>query len=300
MTSRGLPAGSGMVHTYALWVWPVTSASTRGSSSLAMSTIGPEMPVARAARVAVVVVRPSWPGAPPSWISATIDLTPMRVEHLGVLVDRLDLVVELQARRPDGGDDVRRALQGHADEADRRRRSRFQTQYGGSSGWRVLSSMTLRGEVREVGARERLRPGRSSRRSGGSRRSAGAPARPAPSSNSWLPTAVTSRPSLFSASMVGSSWKSGRQQRAGADHVAGGRRDASTGGPRGPAQVRGEVLDAARPVRLRGAVRAGRSVTGRRSPPGGSRLPWKSLKDSSWTSMVDAGLACAGVENRRG
>ncbi len=29
-----------------------------------------------------------------------------------------------------------------------------------------------------------------------------------PSSNSWLPTLDTSRPSLFSASMLGSSWKS--------------------------------------------------------------------------------------------
>ena len=44
VTRRGLPAGSGMVHTYAWWVWPVTSASTFGLMPLAMSTIGPEMP----------------------------------------------------------------------------------------------------------------------------------------------------------------------------------------------------------------------------------------------------------------
>ncbi len=44
MTVRGLPAGSGMVQTYASWVWPVTSASTFGVMPLAMSTIGPETP----------------------------------------------------------------------------------------------------------------------------------------------------------------------------------------------------------------------------------------------------------------
>lgn len=44
VTMRGLPAGSGTVQTYALWVWPVTSVSTCGVTFLAMSTIGPDMP----------------------------------------------------------------------------------------------------------------------------------------------------------------------------------------------------------------------------------------------------------------
>ena len=59
--------------------------------------------------------------------------------------------------------------------------------------------------------RTRHRPG--SRRSGGSRRSASGAARSTPSSNSWLPTALMSSPSAFSASIVGSSWKA-REERA--------------------------------------------------------------------------------------
>ncbi len=42
---RGRPDGSGTVQTYAWWVWPVTRASTAGVTLLAMSTIGPEMPL---------------------------------------------------------------------------------------------------------------------------------------------------------------------------------------------------------------------------------------------------------------
>src|SRR5438045_3891574 len=36
VTMRGRPAGSGTVHAYAWWVWPVTSASTAGVTFLAM------------------------------------------------------------------------------------------------------------------------------------------------------------------------------------------------------------------------------------------------------------------------
>ena len=45
VTSRGLPAGSGMEHTYGWWVCPVTTRSISGSRSSAMVTIGPEMPL---------------------------------------------------------------------------------------------------------------------------------------------------------------------------------------------------------------------------------------------------------------
>ncbi len=72
----------------------------------------------------------------------------------------------------------------------------------------------------------------------------------------------------------------GRQQRRGADHVAGGDGDGVGVADAGLLEVRREVLDAAdvgRVVRLVGPVWM-RPL----EPDGGSRFPWKSLNDRIW------------------
>ena len=181
---------------------------------------------------------------------ATIDFTPCRSELLGVLVDRLDLVVELQALDALGGDDVRGALQRHADEADLDAlvlpdRVRLEDRLAG------LLVRDVGGEVGEVGALELLALLVAAVARGGSRRSAGASARRAPSSNSWLPTEVTSRSSLLSASMVGSSWKSPDSSGLAPTMSPAGGGDGVRVALAGRAQRRGEVLDAARRDRLR-------------------------------------------------
>lgn len=106
----------------------------------------------------------------------------------------------------------------------------------------------------------------------------------APSSNSWLPTLVTSSSSPFSASMVGSSWK--RPEISG---------EAPTMSP--AAAVIENLLLALRASR-RCVARYSTppalivvvvpsscsSVTRPEEPAGGSRLPCRSLNDSSCTS----------------
>ena len=45
VTSRGWPAGSGMSQTYDVWVCPLTTMSTAGSSCCAIGTMSPVRPV---------------------------------------------------------------------------------------------------------------------------------------------------------------------------------------------------------------------------------------------------------------
>ncbi len=95
----------------------MTSASTFGVTLLGDVGDRPGDAVAGAGAVAVVVVRGG--GGQAALVDEGDDrLHALAVEHLGVLVDRLDLVVELQALDAVRVDDVRGALQRHADEAD--------------------------------------------------------------------------------------------------------------------------------------------------------------------------------------
>ena len=81
-----------------------------------------------------------------------------------------------------------------------------------------------------------------------------------------------------------------RQQRAGADQVAGRRRSACWGS-RWRACAAGWR---GRPRRPRGRRTAGDLRDATAVPVGGSRLPWKSLMPSSWTETSFDGLAaCA-------
>ena len=231
-------------------------------------------------------------------MSTTIALTPLRLQHGHERVGGLDLVGELQARDAGLGDDGRGVLQRHADEADLRRRRTFLIVYGGRIVLPVPVVDHVGREVLEVGARERVGRRRSSgcscrRRRRGSRRSASAAAPCSPRRTRGCPRRSTSRPSLFIASMVGSSWKAADSSGRGADEVAGGDGHACCGGRlAGLAQVRREVLDAAgvgvdvgRPCPWPGRAR-GRSRRRPLEPVGGSRFPWKSLNDRIWTSRV--------------
>src|SRR5690349_22629092 len=88
VTRRGWPAGSGMLHTYGVCVWPLMIMSICGDSCCAIGMIGlagPLRPVlvpvghaesnlfSRPLRWAVLAVRV---GTPPWWIRTTIALTP--------------------------------------------------------------------------------------------------------------------------------------------------------------------------------------------------------------------------------
>ena len=106
-----------------------------------------------------------------------------------------------------------------------------------------------------------------------------------PSSNSWLPTAVTSSPRRFIASIVGSSWNSA---------------DTSGLAPiRSPAETTSVRCGFVASRRLTCVARlatppASVSSISPDDPLGGSRLPWKSLKASSWTPTVPSPLCpCA-------
>ena len=85
----------------------------------------------------------------------------------------------------------------------------FLIAYGGEQRAPVVASNDVRGEELEVGAAEMAAVALAC--AGGVGRVAAAVLHAQqlgpPSSNSWLPTALRSRPILFIASMVGSSWK---------------------------------------------------------------------------------------------
>ena len=104
-----------------------------------------------------------------------------------------------------------------------------------------------------------------------------------PSSNSWLPTAATSSPIAFIASIAGSSWKS----------------EESSGLPptRSPAATTNVWRARSRSVRMwvarYSAPPAGKRSSSRRMIVPGvvdSRWPWKSLIPSSWTRTGSGGL----------
>ena len=136
-------------------------------------------------------------------------------------------------RRPLGGDDRRRALQRHADEAD----------------LHAVRSCLMRERAGRAVLRRRRR-GRSPRGTGTSRRRTPCPSwQPSvgwqppfcirsssarPSSNSWLPTAVTSRPERVHRLDGRLVVEERREQRGGADDVAGRDRQRSCSGVRSP------------------------------------------------------------------
>ena len=118
-----------------------------------------------------------------------------------------------------------------------------------------------------------------------------------PSSNSWLPTLLTSRPSRFIASMVGSSWK--RPESSGDAPI---RSPAATvswirpsSRPARPAQgsVARQVLHATaggvEPATLLRVAARGQRGSGR-SPA--SSWPWKSLNARSWNLVSGDRPSC--------
>ena len=129
----------------------------------------------------------------------------------------LKSTVETPAGLTSGG----RGLEGHADEADLGAGDLLDPGAGQAGAAAVLLD-DVGGQPREVGAGIRLRRGSSTRRPGGSRRSACAAARSVPSSNSWLPTLLTSRPMALSDSTDGSSWNMPGEEGGAADEVARG------------------------------------------------------------------------------
>jgi len=199
-----------------------------------------------------------------------------------VAVDRLGLVQELETLDARGRDDVGRPLERQADEADlgalepADRVGREDRLAGG-----LLDHVG--GEVAEVRAREAVLL-----------LSASAPSKQPsvgwqppdcirwssvqPSSNSWLPTALMSRPRAFIASIVGSSWNSAEVSglapiRSPADTVS---------------VLRFRRWYSRREVARYAAPPAGMpaaSVLSTLIVPGvvGSRFPWKSLSASSWS-----------------
>ena len=102
----------------------------------------------------------------------------------------------------------------------------------------------------------------------------------APSSNSWLPTALTSSPISFSASIVGSSWNSDDSSGLAPTRSPAATTSVLRVAALEQPDVRRQVLGAAGGHAVAAAQRAATD------PPGvsASRWPWKSLIPSSWTS----------------
>ena len=262
-----------------------------------MSTIGPEMPGQQLYAVGSA-------GKPPSCTSTTIDFTPCCFSFLAAALAVSTSSVNFRPCDAGLGDDVRGVLQGHADEAD-------------------LHAVVLLDDVRPG---TRVLPVSScehvGRRGTGSRR----PGRCRSGQEFWLslpspsveaatvlhpqqlaPALVElvvadagdSRPILFIASMVGSSWKARREQRLAPirSPAATVTRAACVGpGPRAQLlQVGGEELRAAG----RGVV-DGRPGTVR-SGSRGSRWPWKSLIARIWSLTLGlTGCLWAGLWRLRG
>ncbi len=98
-----------------------------------------------------------------------------------------------------------------------------------------------------------------------------------PSSNSWFPTALRSRPIRFIASIVGSSWKS-----ADSSGLAPMRSPAET------TKVLRFASESARTCVARYSAPPAFTVPTRPLEPlGGRRFPWKSLRARSWTSTSE-------------
>ena len=156
---------------------------------------------------------------PPWCTSTTMASTPRLRSSRDQRVHGVRLVAELEAGDAGGRDDGRRALERHADERDLRRglrrRRNVLMPYGGSSVWPVDVADDVGRQPLELRAFERHRRARPRRRGSCSgrrapfvilqppfcRRSSSAK----PLSNSWLPTALNSRPMRFSVSTDGSS-----------------------------------------------------------------------------------------------
>ena len=125
---------------------------------------------------------------------------------------------------PDGVTTVGVRLEGHADERDLRVADLLDLVGREDRAVRAGEEHVGREVLEERAGERRSRPG--SRRPGGSRcrragcRTASAAARRSPSSNSWLPTPMTSKPIEFSALDRRLVVEERRDQRAGADHVA--------------------------------------------------------------------------------
>ena len=132
-------------------------------------------------------------------------LDALLLELRGLRVGGLHLVLEVDAGHAGGADQGGGRLQGHPDEADLGAVDGLDPRAGQQ---RLAGVLAARRWRRATGSRRPRTAGRgsSSRRPGGSRRSACAGARSVPSSNSWLPTLLTSRPIALSDSTDGSSW----------------------------------------------------------------------------------------------
>lgn len=216
-----------------------------------MSTIGPDAGAA-ARGVAVVVVRAG--GRHAALVDERDDrLHALLVEDLGVLVDGLDLVVELQALDAVGGDDVGGALKGHADEPDLHAVV-LPHPVGGEDRLAGLLVRHVRGEVGVVGALELLAVLETAVLG------VTAAVLHARQLRGALVELVVADARDVEVELVhrldgGLVVEEPRQQRAGPDQVAGRGGDAVRVALPGGPQGRGEVLDAARVDLPRGAVR---------------------------------------------
>src|SRR5919109_2493569 len=109
-----------------------------------------------------------------------------------------------------------------------------------------------------------------------------------PSSNSWLPTPVTSSPSSFMASIVGSSWSNAEMSG-----LAPIRSPAPTVIVFGFRSRRRSIQVARYSTPPASTVVVGPVWIRPPDPLGGSRLPWKSLMASSWTLVCPSDCADA-------
>ena len=206
VTRRGLPLGSGIEHVYGWWVWPVTiGVDRRRLHSVAVERrdrLGDAHALAgRCRRLAAALVHAARrsPSRPPC------------VSSRACGVGRLDLVLEPRPRpRRPASTRLGGALEGHPDEADLRPADPFLTHVPGRRALLVRVVVTalgglgvldhdVRGQPREVGAGIRARRRSSTRRPGGGRHVCMRSSSAVPSSNSWLPTLLTSRPIAFRA-----------------------------------------------------------------------------------------------------
>src|SRR5688572_16243802 len=114
-----------------------------------------------------------------------------------------------------------------------------------------------------------------------------------PSSNSWLPTALKSRPIWLKASIVGSSWN-----KAESKGLAPIRSPAETTTVLGLSARKFAIWVArysAPPATTFGAGQPDTAGTHPELLVGGSRFPWKSFSARSWTLTVPEGLAPAEI-----